>query len=432
MPIQILPNYNVERELNKKQERNQAFKSASDYFSGALKEKETKEKQAAALRGQGLPEDYNYLPPDVQKSFAQKVYSTEKPESIGEAALRKLREQQLADLQKKEQMYDDLMGGNQGGMENNSNMQQMPQDNEISSQANSQEKQRKKYPPLYPQSKIEKMSLVNPAVAKSWEAHNKEVNRQMRHDEEVGTKKFEADRSYHTGFSKESEKATDLMRNVIPKKEMSLQFARNAIETGDMGYFSPDKLADSTGIDLFRTAKGAQLLTAGKENLLSNMNRVSAKAQNIWFEQRLNSMFPKIGQSKEANLTVQEMLEGELEMDKAYLSEFDRLRNEDQEKYGYVLKDIDQRARNNTKSVEKQILNRTSYRMKEIEEREKGPKEMESKVGKKVPKGTPLTFGMVKLYMKKFGDKAMKVAEENGYQIPSEDQFKYYSQRFEE
>lgn len=244
--------------------------------------------------------------------------------------------------------------------------------------------------------------------------------------EDKKEKKFQTERQYHSSYSKEHEKQADVLRESIPKKKMALDFARNALETGDLGYFSLDKLADVTGIDLFRTAKGAQLATASKENLLNNMGRVSARAQNIWFEQRLNSMFPKIGQSKEANLTVQEMLEGEVALDNAYLTEYDRVKKEDEDNYGFVKKDASERARSNIKPFEKQILARTSYRMKEVEEQEKGLSRLKQEVGKNVAKGTPLTLAMAKLYKEKFGDKALDVAEKNGYKIPTIEDFKIY------
>lgn len=273
---------------------------------------------------------------------------------------------------------------------------------------------------------IAQASVIDPNLARSLQ-HAKDVAlREQTAQKKAERKEFESERSYHTGFSKEEEKSVNQQRSSIPKKEMALNFARDAIQSGDMSYFSPDKLADSTGIDLFRTAKGAQLITAGKENLLNNMGRVSARAQNIWFEQRLNSMFPKIGQSQEANLTVQEMLEGELELDKAYVREFDRLSQEDEKKYGYVKKDIAKRAQDAIKSESKEILNRTSYRMKEIEEREKGISSLKKQVGHKVPKGTPLTQTMAKLYLDKFGDNALATAKANGYTIPTFEEYQIY------
>ena len=279
---------------------------------------------------------------------------------------------------------------------------------------------------------IAQAGAVDPNLGRLLQQQKDLASREMRHLEEAEQKKFEAQRAYETGYSKEAEKKYNQIRDAVPKKEMALDFARNAIETRDVSYFSPDKLADATGIDLFRTSKGAQLVTAGKENLLSNMSRVGAKAQNIWFEQRLNSMFAKIGQSQEANLTVQEMLEGENEIDRAKLAAFDEFAQKDEEKYGFVKKDIERRVSDAIKPLEKEILKRTTYRMKEIEEQEKGLSKLKKEVGKNVSKGTPMTLAMAKLYKDKYGKTALDVAEKNGYYIPSLEEFKIFQSRPQE
>ena len=251
-----------------------------------------------------------------------------------------------------------------------------------------------------------------------------------RREAEAAIKAQSEDRAYHTKYSDEARKEADALRTSIPKKQMALRYARDAIESRDLSYFSPDKIADATGVDLFRTAKGAQLVTAAKENLLSNMGRVSAKGQNIWFEQRLNSMFPKVGQSLEANLTVAEMLEGEEAMDDAYLKEFDRLVKEDKDKYGFVRDDIKQRAVDAAAPLQKEILKHSSYRMKEIEERELGASALRKKVGAKVTPGTPLTRTMAKFYKEKYGsdDLTLKKLKEDGYYIPTMAEFEKYQQ----
>lgn len=256
-----------------------------------------------------------------------------------------------------------------------------------------------------------------------------ELDKRQKQDE-LRRKEFIEDRKYNSDYTKKLEENVNELRGSLQKKENALDLAKNAVETGDLNFFSLDNLANRTGIDLFRTAKGAQLITAGKENLLNNMGRVSARAQNIWFEQRLNSMFPQIGQSKEANLTIQEMLEGENALDKAYVNEFDRLAEDDEKKYGYVKKDIERRARSNIKPFEERLFKRTSYRLKDIEEREKGLSRLKKEVGKKVVKGTPLTLSMAKLYKDKFGDKALEVAKKNGYSIPTIEDFEFYQQSF--
>lgn len=247
-------------------------------------------------------------------------------------------------------------------------------------------------------------------------------------------KSFRDDRSYHTGMLGKIRERVDTLREAVPKKKSALSLARNAVETGDLGAFSKDRLANAIGGpigDALRTAKGAQLITAGKENLLGNMSRVSARGQNMWFEQRLNSMFPQIGQSKEANLTVQEMIEGEVSLDDAYLKKFDELWDADVKQYGYPREDIERRARKSIELDEKDIMQRTTYRLKNIEEREKGVSSLKKQVGKEVVKGTPLTLTMAKLYIEKFKNPevALKAAKKNGYYIPSAEEARRYMMR---
>lgn len=292
--------------------------------------------------------------------------------------------------------------------------EELQQDSQASQNPDDYENAESWYENLTPDTKAE-FATVYPQAARALEAQA-----------ESGYRRRKDERDYHTSFSREAEQEAEKIRTSLGPKSNALDLGRNAIESGDLSFFSPDKLADATGIDLFRTAKGSQLITAGKENLLSNMSRASARAQNLWFEQRLNSMFPKIGQSQEANLSVVEMLDGEVALENAYLNEFDRLVQEDKKNYGFTRKDIAKRARDNIKHVQKEIFNRTVYRLKELEEQEAGLKALKNKVGKNVTKGTPLTLAMAKQYVDKFGDNALDVAKKNGYTIPTKEEFAAY------
>jgi hypothetical protein len=307
--------------------------------------------------------------------------------------------------------YQDLLRGSSSSGENLKG--EMPKESSFGDQVTKQQISASEIP-----DELIHMMSLNPET--------KSLADSLRQTKDVALRESREERAYHTQFSKPIEENVAKLRDAIPKKEAALNLARNAIETGDLSFFSPDKLADFTGLDLFRTAKGAQLITAGKENLLGNMSRASARAQNMWFEQRLNSMFPKIGQSEEANLTTAEMIEGELALDKLYQEEFDRMSAKDEQDLGYVRKDIDRRVRDEIKPREKQIFNRTMYRLRELEEQEMGTSKLQSQIGKNVAKGTPLTLAMAKLYKDKFGDKALAVAKKNGYYIPTLDEFKMF------
>lgn len=264
------------------------------------------------------------------------------------------------------------------------------------------------------------LGLINPQLASTIQRQKEARAKAERDRSKEEQRKFEAERAYHTGLTQKTREKISGLRESVPKKEAALTNARNAIETGDVGFFSADKLADITGIGAFRTAKGAQLLTAGKENLLSNMSRISAKAQNQWFEQRLNSMFPQIGQSREANLTIQSMLEGELALDKLYLQKYDEIAEADREKYGFIREDIEERARKATEPLEKSILDKTSYDLRRIYEFEQGIDKIRKNIDKPVPHGTPLTVETAQLLIDKYGDNAEKMAKKLGYIEPPE------------
>lgn len=382
----------------------------TEAYSGYQQQKQSRE----VMKQLGLPEN---IPPELAKQvIAERMKGQMTPLQQSQ---KKLADERLTALKGQQDLFRSLQGGQPEAM----------QEEGVSGQQS---------PQGLSGAPIDKLHQVAAFAGQPGEAGivgnmaKTEIEKREK-QEKISREDFQNERGYHSSYSKKAEETANQMRQSLPKKEMALDMARQAIETQDMGFFSPDKLADATGIDLFRTAKGAQLVTAGKENLLSNLSRVSSKGQNLWFEQRLNSMFPKIGQSKEANLTVQEMIEAENQIDKAYLDAFDRLSQEDESKYKFVRKDIEKRARDAVKPIEKDVLKRTTYRMKEIEEREKGLISMRDKVGKNVVKGTPLTMEMAKLYIRKFGkENALNVAEKNGYYVPTYEDFQIFNARPEE
>jgi hypothetical protein len=106
------------------------------------------------------------------------------------------------------------------------------------------------------------------------------------------------------------EKANQILSE-LPQKEMALNNMKDAIESGDLGFFSLDNLADLTGIKGLRTPKGAEFKTASKEFFLGNLSRVGSKGLNQWMEKVVSEMAPQIGQSKEANLAMSEILQAE-------------------------------------------------------------------------------------------------------------------------
>lgn len=195
----------------------------------------------------------------------------------------------------------------------------------------------------------------------------------------------------------------------ISQKENSLSLMEDAIKEGNLGFFSPDNLADITGIEGLRTAKGAQFISSGKEYFLGSLKRAGTRP-NQWIEQQIQKMLPKIGRSTEANQTVIEALKSELSIEKEQMDIIDRISQEDEEKYGYIKGNIGQRARKELKSFADQEQKKLEAKLKEIQSVEKkSPKEIisETEVIMIDPNGN--RFAVEK--------KEVKAAKAAGYQL---------------
>jgi len=107
----------------------------------------------------------------------------------------------------------------------------------------------------------------------------------------------------------------DELSATLPQKESALKSMEDAVATRNLSYFSPDNLAEVTGIEGFRSPEGAIFKTAGKEYFLGNIARAGARP-NQWVEQQISDMMPKIGRSIEANLSVARAFRNELDLDK--------------------------------------------------------------------------------------------------------------------
>lgn len=169
------------------------------------------------------------------------------------------------------------------------------------------------------------------------------------------------------------QKEMNEMRKNIPLQEKAIADIEESIpDVGAMDYF-----AELTGLEPLRTEKGARLKTALKDFFLTDLSRAGARP-NQWIEQQLADALPKIGRSFEANQTVAAGMKFKVDLAKERLEIYDELSEQDEEKYGYIRKDIDKRVYRRMKSY--------------VEERQKElKKEIEDiKSGKKIPveKGT--------------------------------------------
>jgi len=165
------------------------------------------------------------------------------------------------------------------------------------------------------------------------------IGRMMQSQNEAVEKKLERKARMHTPITTKYFEKINERADVLPQKESALTSMERAISEGDFSAFSRDNLADITGIEALRTAKGAEFISSGKEFFLGSLKRAGARP-NQWVEQQIQKMLPKIGRSKEANLTVTEALKNELDIEKKQIELSNEIADDLENKLGYVPRNI--------------------------------------------------------------------------------------------
>lgn len=250
---------------------------------------------------------------------------------------------------------------------------------------------------------------------------------ERRHKEDVDERKFKDTRDFEYKRAGPILEEADLIRRTMPNLRNSINTLETSIQSGDLGTLSGDYLANVTGIEGFRSGKGALFLTAGKDFFLNNIGRVGNRP-NQWVEQQLVKMQPEIGRSREANESVVEFMKFKVDTDEAFMRTIDQLSDEYKKTLGYVPGDIGVIADKAMKPYVEKRQKQLAYKLRQIHEQEAG-KETLSKM-EKVPKGTPLTLEKAKALLNYFKDtkdpqERMKKAEETarklGYEIVGEE-----------
>ena len=143
----------------------------------------------------------------------------------------------------------------------------------------------------------------------------------------------------HSRISEEVLKqAAKTAADLIPKQAAAASM-KYAIENRDLSFFSRDNLADITGIEAFRSPEGAVFKFAAKVYFLGSLRKAGARP-NQWIEQHIAKMFPLIGRSREANLTVLAAMNAGLDVDKKDVELTDELADASEAKYGFVHRNL--------------------------------------------------------------------------------------------
>ncbi len=272
-------------------------------------------------------------------------------------------------------------------------------------------------------SNVPEQTLVAASGAPYPEVANMAKTELQRRD--LSQKRFESQRKYESEIATPFLKKVDASRDAVRQKESAVDLMKNAIEEGNLGFFSKDNLANFLGRfgEGLRTAKGAQLLNAQKEFLLGNIQRAGTRP-NQWIEQQISQMLARVGRTDEANLTVTEALKAETDIERKKIQVTDELADKYRKEIGYVPANIGAMVDKQLKPYADEIQNKLAYRLRELYENEQGISKI-SKATKKVPTGTPLTLGMAKAFVEKYKtvDNALENAKKLGYSIPSKDEW---------
>lgn len=189
----------------------------------------------------------------------------------------------------------------------------------------------------------------------------------------------------------------------------------------EVGGFDQDFVAEVFNFEPLRTAKGAQLKTAGKELFLKTI-QAAGNRPNQWIEQQIGSAMTQIGKTPAANATIAEVAQFKLDLDKKWVDTVNQLEEKYEKDQGYIPGKIGREANSLMKDYSKSRQDELAYDLRRIYEKEQGVEKLSKE--KKVPKGTPLTIEMARELMKLAkGDKekAEKFAKKIGYDIPSEE-----------
>jgi len=209
------------------------------------------------------------------------------------------------------------------------------------------------------------------------------------------------------------DKAEDIS-HTLPVKKTALKLMVDSIANQDLSFWTPDNLAEVTGIEAFRTMEGALFKTAAKEYFLGSIARAGARP-NQWIEQQISDMLTKIGRSRGANLSVSRALQNELDIDeeRVRLTEeiFSDLRSQEKD-----IGDLGPMVNSRLAKFAEQKQNELFNDLRAIKAIEEG----KTQKFHKVAQGTQVSPYMVDALLNAFNndpEKALQEAKKLGYSV---------------
>lgn len=241
---------------------------------------------------------------------------------------------------------------------------------------------------------------------------NKKLDQRISaEDRKFDQKERSEERKFDRAISADLIKETNTDSKEIERLESSLALMEQAIVGKDLSFFSPDSLAELTGVEALRSPEGALFKTAAKDFFLGSLKESGARP-NQFLEKQIVEMLPKIGRSTEANLTVSRAFKNEIDLKKERI----RLTRD-------LLADPNNKARDIGKMVSKSMNSYANNKQKEVYNDMKAISAIANKSNvdlKKVESGTEISKYVVQsLLLKNKNDpkKAEQEAKNLGYKF---------------
>lgn len=230
-----------------------------------------------------------------------------------------------------------------------------------------------------------------------------------QHEFELGKER----RKRETDISGKVLSKADEAAEQLPMKESALGLMNDAIVNKDLSFWSPDNLAEATGIEGLRSKEGAVFKTAGKEYLLGNMRKAGARP-NQWIEQQIGDAQAKIGRSTGANLSVMRALENDIAIERNRIETTNQLAKKYEDELGYVPRELGARVYETNKKFAENKQKELYNDLRAINAIE----EKKPETFKDVAEGTPITKFMVQALLRQNENdpkKAREAAKKLGY-----------------
>lgn len=200
---------------------------------------------------------------------------------------------------------------------------------------------------------------------------------QLQKSDKENRRQFEADRTFNWKQAEPFMKSMEDVDDKLLNQDMALDSMERTLQSGKLGLFSLNTLAELTGVDAFLSPEGKEFKSAAKEYFLNDLTRAGARP-NQWVEQQIASALPGLGTSVEGNLTVHAGLKAKRDILKKKRDISNDLMKSDMDNFGYVKGDIGKRVNQELKEYAQERMNDLRDQIKAIQGGQKGGKTSES------------------------------------------------------